>query len=150
MPQSLAKIMLHITFSTKKRVPLIIDEVEKNLHAYIASMCNALGCHAYRVGGTSNHIHIACRLSRTITVSDLLEDIKSHSSKWMKKQHPLCAHFSWQNGYGAFSMSESHLKRAVTYIDNQKEHHREKTFEVEYLGLLKEYDIEYDERYVWD
>jgi putative transposase len=150
MAQSLAKIILHIVFSTKKRVRLIVPEVEKSLHAYIASICNAQGCHAFRIGGTSNHIHIACALSRTITVSKLLEEIKSHSSKWIKQQDPRCARFSWQGGYGVFSVSESHLGRVVNYIDRQKEHHHEKTFEDELIALLKEYGIEYDEQYIWE
>lgn len=150
MAQSLSQILLHLVFSTKERTKLILPEVENELHTYIGGICKALNSHAYMVGGTSNHIHIACSLPRTISTGDLLEQIKMNSSKWMKTKSPRCALFSWQAGYGAFSLGQSQLPSLINYIRLQHEHHRNKSFKEEVLELLKSYEIEYDERYLWN
>ncbi|NLD93231.1 MAG: IS200/IS605 family transposase [Fibrobacter sp.] len=150
MPQSLSKILLHIVFSTKNRAKIILPELESELHAYLAEICRAHNCNAYRVGGTENHIHIACSLPRTITVSKLLEEIKTNSSKWMKSKSSKCSSFAWQSGYGVFSISQSHLQSLVHYIENQHKHHGIKSFEDELLEFFKSYQIEFDEKYVWD
>jgi REP element-mobilizing transposase RayT len=150
MSQSLSKVILHAVFSTKYRAKQILPEYEDDLHAYIAGACRTYRSNAYRVGGTSDHIHIACSLPRTISVSKLLEEVKTSSSKWMKTKCPRCAGFAWQNGYGAFSVSQSQLGSLIRYIDNQKEHHRVTTYKEELIGFLDKYEIEYDERYLWD
>jgi REP element-mobilizing transposase RayT len=150
MSQSLSKILLHVVFSTKNRTKLILDEFEGELHAYLAAACRENGSNAYRVGGTNNHIHIACTLPRTLTVSSLLEEIKGSSSKWMKQKSPRCSLFAWQAGYATFSLGQSQLPALISYIDNQHEHHKKMTYEEEVLEFLKLYEIEYDERYLWD
>jgi putative transposase len=150
MPQSLSQILLHIIFSTKNREPLILPEVEKDLFAYIASICNELDCFAPIIDGVKDHVHIACNLSRTIAVCDLLEEVKKSSSKWIKTKGSFYKNFTWQRGYGAFSLGMSQLPALKKYVLNQKEHHCKKTFQEEYLELLKKYKVEYDERYVWD
>jgi len=150
MAQSLSKILLHIIFSTKNRTGLILDELEEELHAYLATSIRAQGSNAYRIGGTQNHIHIACSLSRTMTVSKLIEAMKTSSSKWMKEKDKRCDDFSWQAGYAAFSLGQSQLSALIKYIENQKEHHKKKTFKEEVLEFLKKYGVEYDERYLWD
>ena len=150
MPQSLAQILLHIIFSTKNREPLIHLEIEKELYAYMASICNDNGCYAHRIGGTQDHIHITCNLSRTITVSKLLEEVKKSSSKWIKTKGDLYKNFTWQKGYGAFSLGMSQLTSVKKYVEQQKEHHKHKTFKEEYLEFLEKYQVKYDERYVWD
>lgn len=150
MPQSLSKILLHVVFSTKGRTPMIPTEVHADLHAYLAGACRALGCEAYRVGGTDDHVHIACALSRTLTTSKLLEEIKKTSSSWIKTKDARCRLFSWQAGYGAFSLGQSQLAALLRYIDNQQEHHATKSFQDEFLELLHRYGVEYDERYLWD
>lgn len=150
MPQSLSKILLHLIFSTKNREALIPDGIEQELHAYLAAACRARGSQAYRVGGTANHIHVACTLPRTVMVSKLMEEIKKSSSKWIKEKDQRCVGFSWQAGYGAFSLGQSQLDALVRYIDHQKEHHRKLNFQEEYLDFLKKYKIEYDERYIWE
>ena len=122
----------------------------KELHAYIATICRNHQSEAFRVGGTENHIHIACTLPRTITVSKLLEEIKKSSSSWIKTKDAQCKNFSWQAGYGAFSLGQSQLGKLVHYIDSQKEHHQRKTFQEELKELLDKYHIEYDEKYLWD
>ncbi|MDQ7778283.1 MAG: IS200/IS605 family transposase [Planctomycetota bacterium] len=150
MAQSLARILLHVVFSTKNREDLISDGIRDKLHAYLAGACRGQGSEAFRVGGTQNHVHIACSLPRTVAVSELLEEIKKTSSGWMKKQPAGCKRFSWQAGYGAFSLGQSQLDALIRYIENQSEHHRARSFKEEFLELLHRYGVPYDERYVWD
>ena len=137
-------------FSTKNREHWIEDSIQPGLRAYLAGACRAVGSEAYRVGGTDNHVHIACTLPRTLTVSKLLEEIKKSSSAWVKKQDDKFRSFAWQAGYGVFSVGESQVPVLLRYIDNQQEHHRSSTFEEEFLNFLNRYGIKYDERYLWD
>ena len=109
-----------------------------------------LKCECYRVGGTDDHVHLAIRIHRTVCVSDLVEALKTGSSKWIKGEAPHLATFSWQRGYGAFSLRVSELNPILEYVDNQAEHHRERSFQDEYRALLREQGIAIDERYVWD
>jgi len=150
MPQSLAHIILHIVFSTKDRLPLIDADMAPRLHAYLATVCRDQGCHAYRVGGVADHVHLATTLSRTLAVAKLVEHVKKVSSVWMKDQGAVYEHFFWQHGYGAFSVSPTHVDDVVGYISGQEEHHRQATFQEEFRRFLERYGIEYDERYVWD
>lgn len=150
MAQSLSNILIHIVFSTKNRVNIINPEIEKELYPYLANICRSLECPAPEIGGTENHVHILCRLSRTITVSKLVEKIKTGSSKWLKTKGEAFHSFSWQNGYGAFSIGVSNFPALKQYIADQKEHHKRRTFEEELRSLFKKYEIAYDERYVWD
>jgi REP element-mobilizing transposase RayT len=103
-----------------------------------------------RVGGTEDHVHIVCRLSKTLDVSTLIRELKRESSKWIKGERPELADFYWQNGYGAFSVSPSHVAALIEYIINQEEHHRRETFQDEFRRLCKKYGVSIDERYVWD
>jgi putative transposase len=150
MPQSLSKVILHVVFSTKNREKTIPSHLRPKLHAYLAGICRAKGSQAYRVGGPEDHIHIACTLPRTLTMAKLLEEIKKSSSIWMKQQEQGIAYFSWQAGYGIFSLGQSQLPALLQYIDNQEEHHRTRTFKEELLELLEKYGVEYDEKYLWD
>ena len=148
MAQSLAKVVLHLVFATKNREDTIEDDKLNLLHTYLATSCRELGSTVLRVGGTSNHVHIATTLPRTVTLSDMLRKIKAGSSGWMKTESR--ADFAWQPGYGAFSIGMSQVEDLVRYIDGQQEHHSRRTFQEEYLDLLRRYDVEYDERYLWD
>ena len=150
MPQSLSFLLIHIVFSTKDRSPLLNPEIRPDLYSYLATVTRNAGCECYRVGGVADHIHLAIRLSRTITIAHLLEELKTSSSKWLKTQSPALANFAWQNGYGAFSVGPSDLEALRKYIDTQEEHHRIHTFQEEYRGFLKRYGVEFDERYIWD
>jgi putative transposase len=150
LAQSLAKIILHLVFSTKNRNRWITDSIRSQLFAFIAGVCRTAGSKAYRVGGTEDHIHIACTLPRTLALSKLLEEIKRSSSAWIKKQDDKFEFFAWQAGYGAFSLGKSQLPQLLCYIDNQKEHHRVRTFKEEFQDLLDLYHIEHDVRYLWD
>ena len=150
MSQSLVKNYIHIVFSTKYRQHLIHEPVEQELHAYLGGVCKIFECQPIKVGGYTDHIHILCMLSKKIALMKLLEEVKSHSSKWMKTKGDDLKNFYWQDGYGAFSVNPSQVDTVINYITSQKEHHRKKTFQDEFRGFLKKYKVEYDERYVWD
>jgi REP element-mobilizing transposase RayT len=151
MPQSLAQIYLHIVFSTKDRRPFLQDKsIRDEAHNYLGGACNNLGCPVLRVGGVADHVHILCRLGRTLSVAELVKELKRVSSQWLKAKSPDLADFYWQNGYGAFSVSPGHVEALRAYIANQEEHHRQTTFQDEYRRLLTKYGLEWDERYVWD
>ncbi|NJN31548.1 MAG: IS200/IS605 family transposase [Synechococcales cyanobacterium RM1_1_8] len=150
MPQSLSYLLTHIVFSTKDRAPLLDATVRPALHAYLATVARNVDCECFRVGGVADHVHLAVRLSRTITMAQLVEKLKTSSSKWLKTQSSALASFSWQRGYGAFSVGRSDLDALLHYIDNQEKHHHTGSFQNEYRAFLTKYNIEYDERYVWE
>jgi putative transposase len=150
MAQSLSNILLHIVFSTKHRQPFIDESIERELFKYLATACNTLGCPTHGIGGTDDHIHIACSLGRTIAVSKLIQEIKQDSSQWIKTNGRQYAEFAWQNGYGAFSIGQSQLDDLRTYIARQREHHRHESFQDEFRKLLAKYEVAFDERYVWE
>lgn len=150
MGQSLVKNYIHIIFSTKLRVPLILESIENELYSYIGGICKQLECYPVKIGGYIDHIHILCLLSKKIPLMKLLEEIKAHSSRWIKTKDDTLKKFYWQNGYGAFSVNPYEIDKVVEYIENQKEHHRKKTFQDEYRAFLKKYKVEFDERYIWD
>lgn len=150
MGQSLVKNYIHIVFSTKGRLPLIQPPYEDKLHAYISGICNALESPALIVGGYTDHLHVLCMLSKKIALMTLVQKIKANSSKWIKYEDERLKQFSWQNGYGAFSVNPSETDILINYIRKQHEHHERKTFQEEYLGFLSTYNQEYDERYLWD
>ncbi len=150
MGQSLVKNYVHLVFSTKHRQPLIQQPVETELHSYLGGTCNHLDCQSIKVGGYVDHIHILCLLSKKIALMKLMEEIKSHSSKWIKTKGAAYQNFYWQDGYGAFSVNPSEVDTVIAYITNQHEHHKKKTFQEEYRTFLKKYNVDYDELYVWD
>ncbi len=150
MGQSFVKNYIHIVFSTKHRKPFIKPPVEAELHSYLGGICKKLECQPIKIGGYTDHIHILCMLSKKIALMKLLEEVKAHSSKWIKTKGDEYSNFYWQDGYGAFSVNPIDVDTVITYIENQKEHHQKRTFQDEYRALLKKYEVEYDERYVWD
>jgi REP element-mobilizing transposase RayT len=150
MSQSLSKVYVHITFSTKNRYPYINNTINSELWAYIGGTCKAMECNPVRIGGHNDHVHVCCLLSKKITQIKLLEEIKKQSSQWIKTKGAQYEKFYWQDGYGIFSVNPSELEKVIEYIDNQYEHHRKRTFQEELLAFLKKYQIEYDERYLWD
>jgi len=148
MPQSLSQILVHAVFSTKAREPMVSSSMRPRLHAYLAGVLGELGNVSIQVGGTADHVHALFALSRTMTIADTLEKMKTNSSKWMKKE-TRCG-FGWQSGYGAFSVAASQKRTVIKYIQTQESHHRVITFQDEFRILLKRYEVEWDERYVWD
>ena len=124
MPQSLARIYIHVVFSTKHRKPFLKDtEFRDRTHRYLAGICKNLKSPAIVVGGAEDHVHLLCRLGKTINIADLIRDIKRDASKWVKVEQPRLAGFHWQKGYGAFSASPSHVDALREYIVGQDEHH---------------------------
>jgi len=151
MPQSLARAVLHVTFSTKHRKPLLQSAALRSaLEGYVVGILRNLNCASIITRSVEDHIHILCNFSRTISIAKLLEEVKSSSSEWIKTQDGGPVDFHWQNGYGVFSVSESNVEKVKQYIANQEEHHRKMTFQDEFRLLLKRHGIEFDERYVWD
>jgi len=150
MPQSLVKNYVHITFSTKHRYPFIDQIICNELFSYLGGICKSLESSPIQVGGYKDHIHILCNLSRKIALMKLIEEVKTHSSKWIKKMDDKYQKFYWQKGYGCFSVNPDDVEVVRNYIITQEQHHRVKSFKEEYIALLKKYDIEYDEKYVWD
>jgi putative transposase len=150
MPQSLSAILIHLVFSTKHREPFITPAVETELHPYMATVFRELKSPSLAINGTSDHLHILFSLGRVIKVADLVEEIKTESSKWIKTKGREFRNFHWQAGYGAFSIEQSNVGALKRYVRNQKLHHRHITFQDEYRKFLKSYGIDYDERYVWD
>ena len=151
MPQSLAKLWVHLIFSTKNRYPFLSDKsLRPDMHAYLATMLRNPECEPLIVGGVEDHIHALFALSRNYSISHVVQEIKRTSSAWIKTKSPTQRKFHWQHGYGAFSVSQSHLEQVTRYIERQEEHHRRVTFQDEFRAFLKKCRVEYDERYVWD
>lgn len=151
MPQSLAKIVVHLIFSTKNRESLLATkETRESMNGYVVGILRNLESPSIIVGSVADHMHILCLLSKNLSLADLMEETKKSSSKWIKKQDLSLRTFAWQNGYGAFSVSQSAVTQVKRYIANQENHHRYVSFQEEFRGFLKKYEVPYDERYVWD
>ncbi len=150
MPQSLSFILIHVIFSTQDRAPVLDPSIRPALYDHLSTVSRNAGCECYRVGGIADHVHLAIRLSCSITMEKLIEELKSSSSKWLQNQSPSLATFAWQAGYGAFSVGPPDLEVLRHYIDNQKEHHKVRIFQEEYRAFLTKYQIQFDEPEVWD
>ena len=150
MPQSLFKMLAHIVFSTKNRADLIVPEIEDGLFGYIHGIVENNGSKLIVGGGTANHVHLLVSLGKKIDIPELIGDIKRDSSVWMKKQDVSFNNFYWQKGYGAFSIGQSQVEMITNYIKTQKEHHQTHEYKNEFRAWLNKYEIEYDEKYVWD
>lgn len=148
MSQSYVQFYCHIVFHTKNNEKLISESVENELYAYIGGILKNCRSIPVKIGGTSDHIHILCTLPKTMSISDLVEEVKKSSSKWMKTKGAAYDNFYWQDGYGSFSVSPSVRNRIIDYISDQKRHHGVNTFISEYKELLKENGVDFDERYL--
>lgn len=150
MAQSLSSILVHLIFSTKHRQPFISEDIERELHPYLATIFKRLKSPSLAIGGTDDHIHSLFSLSRTIRIADLVEELKADTSSWIKTKGSEFKQFYWQRGYGAFSIGQSQVTALKRYIARQRIHHQRVTFQDEYRKFLKGYGIDYDERYLWD
>lgn len=150
MASTLTKILLHITFSTKHRAPLIPPEIEADLYAYIGGICRRMESPLLAMNGTADHVHMLVSLAKTVALSDLMLNIKRDSSKWIKQKDTAHAGFRWQNGYFGFSIGESGIEALRTYIAGQKEHHAAIDFKDEIRTFLRKYAIEWEEQHIWD
>lgn len=149
MPQSYTGLYYHIIFSTKDHLPLITADVATRLYEYIGGIIRNNDGALIAAGGTDDHIHLLAILSKQQSISDALRIIKTNSSSWIHKEFTTKHQFAWQHGYGAFTVSPSVVDLVKRYIANQQEHHRTVTFQEEFLRFLHEYNVPYDERYVW-
>ena len=150
MAQSLAKILVHLIFSTKNRSAVLSEDVRAELEAYMVGILRNLESPSLLAKAVADHVHVLFRLSRKQALSKVVEELKVGTSKWIKTKGDAWKAFHWQNGYGAFSVSESNAASVMKYIADQEEHHRTRTFEEEFRAFLDKHGIEYDERYVWD
>lgn len=150
MPQSLAKMNVHIVFSTKYRRPMMKPEIQQQLYAFIGNEIKKMHGVPLQINGIEDHIHILSSLPRTVTIAHFVEEIKRNSSKWIKSKGLDYRFFYWQRGYSIFSVSESQKQRVYNYIARQKVHHKKCNFENEYLDFLQKHQLDYDEKYIWD
>jgi putative transposase len=150
MPQSLAKVYVHLIFSTKNRERTLPDEIRTDLHAYLGGTLHGLGCSPIEINTVPDHAHLLFVMTRTESLSNVVGQTKKSANDWLRTRGPQFRNFYWQNGYGAFSVSQSGVEDVRKYIRNQEEHHKRVSFQDEYRAFLKKYEIDFDERYVWD
>jgi putative transposase len=148
MAQSLASTYLHLVFSTKGRSDFIREpRVREELHTYMGGVLNNHKCQSLGVGGVSDHVHLAFRLGKTVSISEIVKEVKVSSSIWMKSHVP---NFAWQSGYGAYSIGPSDVDALQAYIRDQEQHHKKFSFQEEYRQIMREQGMGWDEKYVWD
>jgi len=151
MPQSLANLLVHLVFSTSNREPFLRDPaLRRALHAYLGGVIKKHGGAPIIAGGVDDHVHLLYKQPKTMTVPDMVRELKRGSSLWIKTRQPSLRNFAWQGGYGAFSVGQTEIDIVRGYIEKQEEHHKTRTFEDEYLIFLHKYGIEYDERFLWE
>ena len=149
MAQSLCKIYIHLIFHVKTTSPAIRDSDLDRVHSYIGQLVNTTGCKEIRAGGVGDHVHVLFMQSKDVALSHVVEEIKRNSSRWIKTVDPCYGMFAWQGGYAAFSVSQSVVDKTITYINNQREHHKKRSFIDEYKEFLRLYDVDDDDRYVF-
>lgn len=150
MPNTYTQIHIQFVFAVKFRKALIEDSYKQELYQYITGIVQNYGHKMLAINGVSDHIHIFIGMRPIQSISDLMQDVKGSSSKWINEKKFLKVKFEWQEGYGAFSYSKSHVQNVIKYVCNQERHHAKQTFRDEYLAFLKKFDIEYDERYIFN
>ena len=148
MSQSFARLYVHVIFSTKNRERVLHESVRPDLYAYMGGILNTLGCTPLTIGGIEDHVHILLILNRNTALADVMETLKRRTSKWLRQRAPFYLNFAWQEGYGAFTVSESMTDNVRQYILNQEQHHHKKTFAEEFKAFLDAYHIDYDPRYL--
>jgi REP element-mobilizing transposase RayT len=149
MPNTYTQIHIQFVFAVKYRDGLIHSSFQGELYQYISGILKPHNHKLLAINGMPDHIHIFIGMRPTQSISDLMQDIKRSSSKWINEKQFLNRKFEWQEGYGAFSYSKSHVNSVINYIKNQEEHHKKESFKDEYLTFLKKFEIEYDERFVF-
>ncbi len=150
MPQSLHVLSAHIIFSTRERRPFLRKEIQPRIWAYMSRILQNLECQSITVGGVEDHAHVLCNLTKKHAPMKVLETLKKDSSKFAKTFGADLGDFHWQDGYGLFGVSPSHIDAVRKYIGNQEEHHRRETFQDEFRRILKKYAVKVDEKYLWD
>ena len=149
MANSYINCLVHVVFSTKGRRRELSPQVRDRLWPYLGGLARERGLKALCVGGTEDHVHLLLSFPSTISIADAMKELKAHSSRWIKETFPEMNGFSWQEGYGAFTVGASQKKKTLEYISGQEEHHKKRTFKEEFIAFLQKNDIDYDERYLW-
>ena len=149
MGSSLTKLVFHVVFSTKDREPLITNEFQCHLYRYIAGILKKEGAILLQIGGMPDHIHLVIRLKSVHSLASIVQKVKGCSSKWANSECKLSRQFAWQEGYGAFSVSESQTDTLIAYVRNQKKHHRKSSFKTELKSLFDRHQIDYQEKFLW-
>ena len=149
MANTYTALHYHIIFSTKNRKPWLVPDIEQRVWAFIGGIARTHNMTALQVGGVEDHVHALVIAPPTIAPFQIAQFLKGESSKWIHEEFPSLRNFGWQDGYGGFTVSKSNLPDVISYIQNQRDHHRKRTFREEYLGFLHNNGIEYDERYLW-
>jgi len=150
MPQSLSRVLVHLVFGTKDRVPWILREIRSELHAYLGGIIRNHGCWPMEIGGVEDHVHVLLGLARTMSAAEIVSILKANSSKWIKGKRWDLRGFQWQAGYAVFSVDPFNTDALCHYIRNQEEHHRARSFQDEYREFLKVHGIQFEEKYVWE
>ncbi len=150
MASTLTNLLVHAVFSTKGREPIITDRYRDRLHAYIGGIIRNEGAKLLSIGSMSDHVHLAMKIRSNQAIAELVRKIKSNSSKWINENQFCKTKFSWQNGYGGFSVSASQINKVSSYIENQADHHKRKTFKEELIEILDKHGVDYDPKYLWD
>ncbi len=150
MPQSFSSILVDLIFSTKNCEPWIRAPIDSQLYAYATTVLKNSDCPPLAMNGLADHVHTLFRLPRTKTVAEVVEELKTSTSKWIKTKGSHFLGFHWQSGYAAFSVSQSNVASVIEYIRNQAEHHRGISFQDEMRELLRKHELAIDERYAWD
>ena len=150
MSQSLSKNFIHLIFRTKERRPLLTDDIRDEMHGYLGGVLRNWESPSIIIGGVEDHVHILFLVSKNHALAKIVEEVKSGSSKWIKTKSTKLINFYWQNGCGAFSVSQSNVKSVRQYIQKRKEHHDKVSFQDEFGNFVKRHDVDYEERYVWN
>jgi len=150
MANTYSSLFYHIVFSTKGRFSFIDRQIEERVWAYIGGIARKREMTALQVGGIENHIHVLVLAKPVVAPSQIAQWLKGESSKWIHDEFPHLSKFGWQDGYGVFTVSQSQVPDVIEYIRDQRKHHKDQSFEQEYVSLLKLNGVDYDKRYVFD
>ncbi len=150
MPGTFSQIYIQYVFAVKGRENLIKPEFQEELYKYISGIVEGKNQKSLAVNGMPDHVHVLVGLKPSMCIADLIRDIKSSSCNFINDGGFLKNHFNWQEGYGAFSYSQSNFGKVIDYIINQKQHHQKQTFRQEYLGFLKKFNVPFEEKYLFD
>lgn len=150
MANTYSQLYIHLVFAVKGRENVINKSFKNELYKYICGIVTNKKQKVFSINGVADHIHILVSIGPDYSISDLVKDIKVNSTKWINERKFVVGKFQWQEGFGAFSVSQSQVSKVATYIDNQEEHHKKITFRQEYIDFLKSYNIEYDEKYIFN
>ena len=149
MSHTYTALLSHVVFSTKDRVPSLSSDMRSAVHAYLGGIVRELGGKAVAIGGAEDHVHLLLELGADLAIAECLRIVKTNSSRWIHETWPGHRRFAWQRGYGAFTVSMSHVADVVAYIQRQEEHHHKRSFQEEFLALLRKHGVAFDERYIW-